>query len=66
MFGQVDEAIDELVEDRPLDIETAAGQADLAGVGEGSLDGPVERGVEVGVGEDQVCALAGPVRSSPV
>jgi hypothetical protein len=35
-LGQVDEAIDELVEDRALDIETAAGQADLAGVGEGS------------------------------
>jgi len=63
-LGQFDEAVDELVEDRALDIEAAAGQADLAGVGEGGLDGPLERSVEVGVGEDQVLRSCRPVRSS--
>ena len=50
--------LDEPVVDLVLDDRPAAGAADLAGVGEGRGQRVVDRGLEVGVGEDDVRALA--------
>ena len=50
--------LDEPVVDLVLDDRPAAGAADLAGVDEGGGQGVVDGGLEVGVGEDDVGALA--------
>jgi hypothetical protein len=57
-LGGGDEAAEELVVDGPLYEQAAAGQAHLPGVGEDGPDRPRHGGLEVGVGEDQVGALA--------
>ena len=46
------------VVDRVLDDRPAAGRADLAGMQEGSGQGVIDNGLEIGVGEDDVRTLA--------
>ena len=53
-----DQLLDDLVVDAVLDHEPRAGRADLSGVQEDRREGVVDRGVEVGVGEDDVGVLA--------
>jgi hypothetical protein len=53
-----DELVDEAVLDRLLDDQPRAGGADLAGVQEDRGQREVERGLAVGVGEDDVGVLA--------
>ena len=54
----LDQLVDELVVDRLLDDQPRAGGADLAGVQEDRGERHVERGLAVGVGEDDVGVLA--------
>ena len=56
--GALDEPGGDLVEDRPLHVDPLGAQAHLAGVGEDRAGQPVDRRVEVGVGEDQRGVLA--------
>ena len=56
--GPAHELADEAVVDGALDDETRAGRADLAGAGEDADQRAVDGGLEVGVGEDDVGALA--------
>jgi hypothetical protein len=52
------EALHELVEDRPLDVDALGPEADLAAVGEGGAGDDLERQVHVAVGEDDGRVLA--------
>ena len=56
--GAPADLLDEPVVDRVLDDRPAAGRADLARVGEGGGQGVVDGGLEVGVVEHDVRALA--------
>ena len=56
--GAADELADEAVVDGALDEQARAGRADLAGAGEDADEGAVDGRLEVGVGEDDVGALA--------
>ena len=58
LLGRSDQLFDELVVDLLLDEQPAAGAAALALVEEQAEDGALDGGVEVGVGEDDVRALA--------
>jgi len=57
-LGGGDEARHELVIDRGVDEQSRSGQADLSGVAEDCLHGPVDRIVEVSIAEDDIGALA--------
>ena len=57
---------DEAVVDRVLDDRPAAGRADLAGVDEGRGQRVVDGRLEVGVGEDDVRALAAELEGDPL
>ena len=57
-LGLLGEPFDELVVDLGLDEEPAAGRAALAAVEVDGVEGPVDGRVHVGVGEDDVGALA--------
>ena len=56
--GATHELADEAVVDGALDEQARAGRADLAGAGEDADQGAVDGGLEVGVGEHDVGALA--------
>ena len=57
-FGPCLQARDEGVEDRPLDIDALGAQADLAAIGEDRAHGPLDRLVEIAIGEDERRILA--------
>ena len=54
----LDHRVDELLVDRPLHQDAAAGRADLALVEEDAEQRAVDRRLEVGVGEEDVRRLA--------
>ena len=63
---RVDEPLDEAVEGRALDQHAAAGAAVLAGVVEHRVGRGRRGGVQVGVGEDDVGALAAQLQRDPL